>query len=320
MEIAQWIIIFVVALIFLLKSADIFTDNAERVGLHFKIPPFIIGVTIIALGTSLPELATSISSVLHGHSEIVVGDVVGSNIANILLVLAVSAIVGGHLIVDKEVIKIDLPIVFGSVILLFITTLDGQFTWIEGILTLTGLITYITYNVKSHRAVEEKQLKDINKIKAEEKKEKLKIKYPLILVASGTVLYFSANFTIQSVIALSEIFKVGTEVIALSAVSIGTSLPELAVSAIAAKKGKAGIALGNVMGSNIFNVMGVMAIPAFFGALTIPPNIVAFHIPALVIITALYLFVTMDKEITKWEGIIMLLIYIAYLGVTFGLF
>ncbi|MBD3360826.1 calcium/sodium antiporter [Candidatus Peregrinibacteria bacterium] len=319
MEIVKWSALFIISLAVLIKSADYFTTTAEKIGLHFKIPSFIIGVTIVALGTSLPEIATSVISVSEGQSQIVIGNVVGSNLANILLVLAITAIIGKRLFVSKDIINIDLPILLGSTILLFITTLDGKFSYADAAISLLTLLTYILYNTKAHREIEPKEKRELSKLKAEEKKEKLKIKYPIILIVSGIFLYFSADFTIESVIQLSNIFKVGTEIIAVSAIAIGTSLPELAVSAVAAKKGKADIAIGNVTGSNIFNILGVMGIPALFGTLHIPPGMITFTIPVLIFVTILYVFVTMDKQITKWEGLTLLLLYIAFLGKTFGL-
>ncbi len=323
MDALQWTGLFVMSLAVLLKSADYFTNTAEKIGIHFKMPPFIIGVTIIAFGTSLPEVATSISSVLSDSSEIVIGNVVGSNLANILLILGITAIVGKHLVVDKDIIKIDLPILLGSTILLFLITLDGKITYIDGSLSLLILITYLLYNVRSGRKLEDKELKELSKKKKEERekkeKEHLNIKYPLILIGSGTFLAFSANWTIVSVIELSTIFDIGKDVIAVSAIAIGTSLPELVVSVIAAKKGKADLAIGNVTGSNIFNNLGVIGIPALFGTLTIPLNIISFSIPLLLFVTILYIFSTMDKEITKWEGITLLILYIAFMGKTFGI-
>jgi len=323
MEILQWSALFVITLAVLIKSADIFTDNAEKIGLHFRISPFIIGVTIIALGTSLPELATSIAAVLSGHSEIVIGNVAGSNMANILLVLAITAIVGKHLFVDKDIINIDLPILLGSTIFLFLTVMDGDFTLTEGVLAILILVTYILYNAKSHRKINPKEKiklsKEKQEVKKEEKKGRLTIKYPILLLISGVALYFSADWLIHSVVKLSELFEIGTEIIAVSVIAIGTSLPELVVSIIAVKKGKVDIAIGNVTGSNIFNALGVMGIPALFGTLTIPPEIIAFTIPALLLTTILYLFVTIDKQVSQWEGITLLVLYIAFIGKTLGL-
>ena len=322
MEILKWIALFAIALYALLKSAEYFTYTAEKIGIHFKIPPFIIGVSIIALGTSLPELATSIISVTQGHSEIVIGTVVGSNMANILLVLAIAAIAGRHLKVSQDIINIDLPILLASSMFLFFTTLDGKFTYIDGAICILALLTYIIYNIKSRRKVGSKQMKDISKLKRAEtikkKKESLQIKYPIILILSSSFLYFSADFTIQAVIEISKILKIGTEIIAVSAIAIGTSLPELVVSAVAAKKGKADIAIGNITGSNIFNTLGVMSVPSFFGTLSVSPEIISFTIPALLFVTILYVFTTMDRQISQWEGITFLLLYVAFMGKTFG--
>ena len=319
MELIQWIVIFIAALAVLIKAADYFTDTAEKVGLHFKIPPFIIGVTIVALGTSLPELATSITSVFTGNSEIVIGNVVGSNVANILLVLGVAAIIGKHLTVTKEIINIDLPILLGSAILIYITTADGKFNYIDGTICILTLVTYVLYNIKSHRPLAEKQKREISKLKKEEKKKKdhLQIKYPLILIASGIVIAIASSYTIDAVTKISTILNIGKEIIAVSVVAIGTSLPELAVTIVAAKKGKAEMAIGNVTGSNIFNALGVMGIPALFGTLTIPASMIEFTIPAMILITILYVFVAMDKQVSKWEGLTLLLLYAAFLGKTF---
>lgn len=323
MEILFWPAIFILTLAALIKSADIFTDYAEKIGLHFRIPPFIIGVTIIALGTSLPELASSVAAVLDGHSEIVVGNVVGSNMANILLVLAITAIVGKHLFVDKDIINIDLPILLGSSIFLFLSTLDGEFGMFEGILGVLMLATYLIYNAKSNRNIDplekKKLVKEKKEVKEDEKKGHLPTKYIIFLLLSGISLYFSAKYLVTSVEGIATLLNTSTDIIALSLVAIGTSLPELVVSIVAIKKGKADIAIGNVTGSNIFNALGVMGIPALFGTLTIPPDIIAFSIPALLFTTILYLFVTMDKQVSQWEGITMLLLYIAFMGKILGL-
>ncbi len=323
MDILYWIAAFIASLALLIKAADVFTNTAEKVGLHFKIPPFIIGVTIVALGTSLPELATSIIAVMQHKSEIVIGNVVGSNMANILLVLGIAAIVGKKLVVDKDIINIDLPILLGSTILLFLTTLDGKFTYIDGTLCLLTLLTYILYNTKSKRKVDPKETKEIKEHKVEEKKkvkkEHLGFKYPVYLVISGIFISIGASYTIESVTQLSIIFKVGQDIIAVTAIAIGTSLPELATSIVAARKGKADIAIGNVTGSNIFNALGVMGIPALFGNIYIPAEMISFTIPALLFVTILYVFVTMDKEISQWEGITLLILYVAFIGKTLGL-
>ncbi len=324
MEIFQWVSLFIIALIVVLKSAQIFTDAAEKIGLHFKISPFIVGVIIVTIGTTLPEMFTSAIAVMQGHSEIVAGNVLGSIITNILLVLAISAIVGKNLRVNREIIKIDLPILLCSVIFLFLTTLDGIFTYLDGTLGLFALASYIIYNSQSDRQVSRKESRAQTQLKVEGAKHKmipkraLPLKYFLMLMATATLLYFSSDLTITSVIKLSEIFDIGAEIIAISAIAIGTSLPELAVAVQSARQGKIDITIGNVTGANIFNAFGVMGISSFVGPVTIPPEFIIFSIPAVLFITILYVFVTMDKEISTWEGITMLILYLAFLGKTFG--
>lgn len=317
MELIKWIGLFVVSLAVLIKAADYFTITSEKVGLHFKIPPFIVGVTIIAVGTSLPEVATGIMAVINKQSEMVAGNAVGSNMANILLVMAIAAIVGKNVKFHKDILHIDLPILLGSTILLFILTMNGRFTYIEGIICLLVLITYVIYNSKSKRKLGMAEMMEIRKMKRKEKGP-VPTKYFLILIVSGIFLYFGAQYTIKAVVEISEILKVGTEIIALSAIAIGTSLPELAVSIIAVKRGKIDMAIGNITGSNIFNVLGVMGIPALFGTLTITAYMTTFAIPVLLFVTILYAFTTMNRKISSWEGITFLLIYAGFLGITFG--
>jgi len=317
MEILKWAVIFSISLFVVLKSASYFTDTSERIGTHFKIPPFIIGVTIIALGTSLPEIATSARAVMAGSSEMVIGNVVGSNIANILLVLGLTAIITKKVVIHKDIINVDLPILLGSTILLYISILDGEFGLLDAVLSMAGLITYIIYNASSEHRVEAKGEKEIKELEKEEKKkikkERLDIKYPLILIASGVALYFSAQYTVEAAIQIAEIFKVSEYLISVTIIAVGTSLPELAVSIAAAKQGKADMAIGNITGSNIFNSLGVMSIASLFGTLQIPETVITYTIPILIFVTILYLFVTMVKQISKWEGVILTLIYIAFL-------
>ena len=146
-----WIGLFVISLIVLIKSSDYFTISAEKIGVYFGLPAFLVGVTIVALGTSLPELLSSIIAVLKGSSEIVVGNVVGSNITNIFLVLGISAIIGKKLKIGYELMHVDLPILMASALYLAITIWDGVFTWSEGILGLIGLVVYLLYTVNTEK-------------------------------------------------------------------------------------------------------------------------------------------------------------------------
>ncbi len=318
LELIPHLALFIVSLTVLIKASDYFTVSAEKIGLYFGIPAFIVGVTIVALGTSLPELVSSIIAVQAGASEIVPGNVIGSNIANILLIIGVVAILAKRLDISYELIHVDLPLLIGSAFLLAATIWDGVFTWQEGILCMAGIFLYLMYTVKS-TSDENKGLS--SKLKSIFKtKNKLEWHTPVILVLSAIFIFLGAKFTIDSIINLSNILNIGKEVIALSAVALGTSLPEMMVSISAAKKGNAEMAVGNVLGSNIFNSFVVMGIPSFIGAITIPAEIIAFSLPIMLASTFLYFFITQDKQITRWEGGLLIIFYAFFIGKLFHLF
>ena len=313
-----WTIIFIAALAILLKSSDYFTEAASKIGVKLGIPAFLVGVTIVAIGTSLPELISSLFAVYSGASEIVIGNVVGSNIANILLVLGIVGIFAKKIKTDYEILEVDLPIFFASVLYTLVVSIDGSINMGEGIIGILGLITYFTFVksiVKKKNSEQEKEIKD-------EKKE-LRIeglgRQFLILFISGVFIFLGAKYTVESVIQLSDILNLAKELIAVSAVAIGTSLPELVVGVQAARKGNAGMAFGNVLGSNIFNSFGVLGFSALFGVLVVPSSIITFSIPFLIGISLLYLFSILDRQLTMWEGIIFSLAYILYIGKIFNI-
>ena len=313
-----WIIIFVVSIFVLIKSADFFTDSAEKIGIHFGIPAFIVGVTIVSIGTSLPELITSIISIFRGASEIVIGTIVGSNIANIFLVLGVAAIVGQRLRITYEIIKIDIPILVASAFLLAVCIWDGAFTFIEALLCIIGFVAYILYTINIEKRHKDKEIK--KEMKKALKKKKLSIETWIILVLSAVFIYFGSRFTVESAINIAKLFNIGAEIIAVSAVALGTSLPELVVSITAALKGKPEMAIGNILGSNIFNALAVLGIAGLFGSLIIPAGIITFALPMMLIATLLFVFMTLGKEVSKWEGLFLIIFYIFFIGKLFGLF
>lgn len=319
LEIIIWPVVFIVSLFVLIKASGYFTDSAEKIGIFFGLPAFIVGVTIVAIGTSLPELISSIFAVLKNSSEIVVGNVVGSNIVNIFFILAIAAIVGKKLKIAYEIIHVDLPILVGSAFLFAVMIWDGIFTLPEALLLILGIVIYFLYTISSVKENKDVEIKKEMKAKLRSKK-KLDAKTIIILIVSIVFIYIGARYTIESVIKLSEIFNLGKEIIAVSAVALGTSLPELAVSITAARKGKPEIAVGNILGSNIFNTFVVMGVPALFGALIIPQNIITFALPMMLIATLLFFFIAQEKEITRWEGYLLLLFYVYFIGKLFNLF
>ncbi len=301
MDIALYLGLFVVSLAVLLKAADWFIDAAEEIGISLGISPFIIGVTIIAFGTSLPELATSIASVFAGTSEIVIGNVVGSNITNIALVLGLTVVVVREIKLHDQIWHVDMPFLLSSSFLMWFVVRDGNVSIFEAFILLGTLVLFLVYSLKSDEGEEDTY------------RTKVSWKSYVWLIVGGALVWLGADYTIFSITKLSVLMGVSSEVIALSFVALGTSLPEVIVSLGAARKGKTSIAVGNVLGSNIFNTFAVMGIPAFFGKLTIPQNVLDFSLPLMIIMTILFAVMTISRRITRWEGIILLIFYVFYM-------
>jgi cation:H+ antiporter len=313
-----WALIFVLSVFVLIKAADYFTASAEKIGIHFGIPAFIVGVTIVSIGTSLPELLTSLIAVLKGSSEIVISNIVGSNITNIFLVLGIAAIIGKNLKITYDIAKIDLPLLVASTLFLFACAIDGKFTLIEIILCLVGFFIYLFYTINIEKKNKDKQIKkELNGILL---KRKLQFKVWAILILSAGFIYLGSNYVVESVINLSKILNIGTDVIVASVVALGTSLPELVVSVTAASKGKPEMAIGNILGSNIFNSLAIIGIVGLFGNLIIPVSILTLGLPLMLLATLLFLFMTQDKIVSQWEGWFLILFYAFYIGKLFALF
>jgi len=308
-EILLWVAVLFVSLFFLVKSADYFTDAAEKIGLYLGLSSFIVGATIVSVGSSMPELATSVLAVMGGKTSFALENVIGSNIANCLLVGGVCAIVVGTLKVKQKLIDVDLPFFFISSALFLLFLLDGKFTYIEGILSLILLLIFVFYTIS------------IPADPADLVKKPKSIKKPiLILVASSLGIYFAAKYTVNSVLEVADILKIESGIVTMIAVAIGTSLPELIVSVRAAKAGKHSIALGNIFGSNTFNVLGVAGVASFFADLEISTAALKIGIPFFIVTSLAFIFVSHDDEIKKWEGMALLLVYVAFCGKLVGLF
>lgn len=291
-----YIVIFLASLTLLLVAADKFVDAAERVGLAFGIPSFIVGVTIVAVGTSLPELATSLASIASGTSEIVTANVVGSNITNILLVLGATAVVGKGIRLDYDVMNTDMTQLLASAFLMYFMLSDGVLSTLEAIIMVTALIVFLanSFTGEKEDASQRPHLRIID--------------FGIIALASVFVI-LGAKYTIYGLENIASIMEIPPDIIAVTAVALGTSLPEVVVSITAARKGKHAMAVGNVLGSNIFNTYAVMGICGVVGSLTIPETAIAFSLPFMVVVTGLFAISCITKTITKYEGWLFLLIY-----------
>lgn len=339
MTLVFWGIIFIVSLAVLLKSADSFTESSEKVGLTMKISPFIVGIAIVSIGTSLPELITSLVAVSRNQTEIVTANAIGSNIANILLVIGVSSIVARKMSIKRSLINLDLPLLATAITILFFVLMDKMVSSVEGFLLLSTYGIYFFYIVSSGKErsiLNHKETKKTNKNKKEflfpptrassnrflkkiwNYKPKIELGILITLVGSVFLIYISAKYTVESIINIADILNIKAAVITMSAVAVGTSLPELIVSVRAAMKRKYEIALGNVFGSNIFNALVVVGIPAMITDLNIDDTTFYIGIPFLIASTALYIFSGISRKIYNWEGLMYLVLYLLFLIKIFG--
>lgn len=309
-DILLWSIVFVFTLITLILAADFFIKASERIGLALGIPDFIIGVTLIAVGTSLPEMVTSIIAVLKPGeaSSIVPGNVIGSNLTNMGLVLGLVTVIAGKIKLSFDVMKVDGPMMLGATFLLYLSLQDGVFSLLEGMVCILGLGIYLGYIFSLGKSGQVDELALEFGVDDEER-QSFSWKEPLILLASAIVIYFSASYNVDSIIELAHILHIGQEFIAVTAVALGTSLPELIVSIVAVRSGNAEMAVGNVIGSNIFNIFCVMGIPRMMGVIEVPESLLSFSLPTLMAVSVLFMFMLMDRLINRWEGWILLLFY-----------
>jgi cation:H+ antiporter len=272
------------------------------------MPSFLVGMTIVAVGTSLPELTSSVLAVVEGASAIVAGNVVGSNIANLLLILGLAAIVDGHIRVKFELVNVDLPFLAGSAFFLALVLWDGRVGRLEAVLSLAGLGIYLWYAVCGRVPVEAEAAPDL------QSPQPAWLRTGLILAGSAGLIYLGADYTVLAAVEIAQRIGMGPELIAATVIALGTSLPELAVTLSAARRGRTELAVGNVLGSNIFNSFAVIGVSGLVGPLAVPDSITDFALPVMLIATLLSFFMIMEKEMTKWEGWLLILFYAYFIG------
>lgn len=305
------IIMLIVGFVILIKGADIFVDGASSVAKNFNLSKMLIGLTIVSFGTSAPEFAVSIQSLLSGSGDIVLGNVIGSNILNILLILGVSGTIH-FLNVKNNTVKKELPITLLITTLLIVLMSDSlfdsnmvnSFTRADGIVVLLFFMVFIYYLISMMR----------NKVDEDEENAKYGMKKSIVYTIIGIIaIVIGSNFVVEHASNIAGYLGVSERLISLTIVALGTSLPELVTSVMATKKGEYDIAIGNVVGSNIFNIGIVLGLPiALFGGISkISFNYIdlfALFISAFL----LFIFSYNDRKITKKEGIIMLVLFTLY--------
>ena len=306
---------FVVGLGLLVLVAELLVRGASKLALTFGISPLVVGLTVVAFGTSSPEIAVSLQSALAGQTDLAVGNVVGSNLFNILFVLGLSALIT-PLVVDRQLIRQEIPIMVAISLLLAALACDGELSRIDGASFLGILAAYTLFVIVQSRRQQSEP--DGTDAAANDGAPAWDSKLPvqLLLIAAGLgLLVVGAQWLVAAAVTFATYLGVSEMIIGLTIVAAGTSLPEAATSVMAAIRGERDIAVGNVVGSNIFNILGVLGLTAAFapGGLPVPPAMIAFDIPAMlaVAIACLPIFFT-GNLIARWEGGLFFALYVAY--------
>lgn len=303
--------VFVLALgfVFLVKGSDWFVDGAASIATKFGIPQLVIGLTIVALGTSAPEAAVSITAAANGSADITIGNVVGSNVLNILIILGITALVC-PVIVQKSSILIDMPLVIGSTILLLGLGLDGNVSRLDGIIMLVIFVAYMIFlfwDAKRSKSLSSGAKEETEEIKS------FSIGKSIFFTVLGLVLIVAgSNCVVEGASFIAEKAGLSERLIGLTIVALGTSLPELFTSVTAAMKKNSDIAVGNILGSNIFNLLFVVGLSALVIPVPFEKNFIFDTIISGVAALLLLVFCLPKKRLSRIPGAILLLCYVAY--------
>ena len=302
------LVAFVAGFVLLVKGADFFVDGAVGIASRFGIPQLVIGLTIAAMGTSMPEAAVSITSALKGSAGITVGNVVGSNIMNILVILGITAVIT-PIAVQKSTRKFEIPgMIAISVLFLVLGYTGGEIVRFEGVILWLVFIGYIAYLfwIAKHNKDEE----------TEEEEKKWSLPVQLIAIVGGiAAIVLGSDLAVDGATAIAKAFGMSDRVIGLTIVAFGTSLPELVTSVTAARRGKADLAIGNIVGSNVFNILFVAGTTALITPVVFEPKFVVDSIIAIAAAVLLLVSVcNKDNKLKRPAGIIMLVCYGGYLA------
>lgn len=295
---------FVGSLALLLVAARLFTGAAERIGLALGLSGFMVGVIIVGVGTSLPELITGLFSVSQGVSQIVSGNVLGANVSNLLLILGVSTVfsVLRSVYLGEAYIAIDLHFLVGSAFVLGVAMSDGVVGRVEGLCLLAVYGVYVAYLLKEGSSGSNGAARS-----------PIALRDVLQVVFSAVGIYFGAEWTVNSLQGLATVLGVPTAIVAVTVLALGTTLPELVVSITAARQGKASLAVGNILGSCVFNALVVVGAGAVYCTVKAPPELTEFALPFVVGASLLFYLLVQDRRISSWEGMLFLVMYALFI-------
>ncbi len=304
----------VVGLALLIAGGEALVRGASTLAVRVGISPLVIGLVVVSAATSAPELAVTVGAVLEGEPGLAIGNVIGSNIANILLILGLSAVLS-PLVIQRQVVRFDIPVMLGISVLLVVVSLDGVLSLLDGLLLLAGLVLHAVMSIVVGR--KESQDASITPSEMPLNSKPVKLWLAAILVVAGVgLLVVGAQTLVTGAVNIATDLGVSSLVVGLTVVAIGTSLPELATSIVALRRGERDMAVGNIVGSNIFNIGLVLGLPAilFAEGIPIPDAAVALDLPLMLAAAAALLPIAFTGFIiARWEGSLFVALYIAYL-------
>ncbi len=313
-------LLFVAGLVGLVIGASLLVRGASKLALSFGISPLVVGLTIVAFGTSAPEVAVSVGAALDGNADIATGNVVGSNIFNVLFILGVSALIT-PLVVNVQLIRQEVPIMVGASLLLLALGLDGKLSFLDSTVLFALLLAYTTFLVVQSRRESAAAQADISEdiVIAAPGAWDAKLPAQLLLIAAGLgALVLGSDALVTASVAFAKQMGVSDLIIGLTIVAAGTSMPEVATSITAAIKGERDIAVGNVVGSNTFNILGCLGLSGLVAGdsgLAMSSSLLAFDIWVMIAVALACLpFFTSGREIARWEGGVFLAYYVAYVA------
>ncbi len=310
----------VLGVVMLLLGAEWLVRGASSLATRLGIAPIVVGLTVVAFGTSAPEMAVSISGALSGEVEIALGNVVGSNTANILLILGLSAAVSG-LSIEQRLIRFDIPVLIGISVVAYLLALNGLIGRVEGLVLFAGVLLYTGWLIRGAMQtespkVEGEYVEELESIEGPVVRAPIPLQV-LLVVAGLVLLILGSQFLVSSATKIAEALGVSDLVIGLTVVAVGTSLPELATSVLAAFRGQRDIAVGNVVGSNIFNLLSVLGASAAVSKSGIPvsDDALRLDLPVMLVATLVLLPICWNGfMIKRWEGLILAAFYVAYVA------
>ena len=311
------VVYLVVGLILLVGGAEILIKGASKLAATVGISPLIIGLTVVAFGTSAPELAVSLNASLHGQADIALGNVVGSNICNILLILGISALIA-PLVVAQQLVKLDVPIMIGVSALTLFFGLDGRINRSDGVILFLGGLAYTVFLLyQSQRETDVAVQAEYAKFGDRTRSLKEASSNGGLFLGGAIMLVTGSQLLVNSAVAIAEFLGASPLIVSLTVIAFGTSLPELATSVMASIRGERDIAVGNIIGSNIFNILVVLGLSSAVSTtgVGIPQSAMSFDLPIMLAVAVMCLPICFTgNEVSRREGLLLLLYYLLYIG------